>query len=62
MNQDQLQKLLEEIVKLPSETEWVEFKASYFDAKNIGEKIAGLANSACLFIGWYFYFYYFLLI
>ncbi|PIP27176.1 MAG: transcriptional regulator [Candidatus Moranbacteria bacterium CG23_combo_of_CG06-09_8_20_14_all_39_10] len=49
MNQDQLQKLLEEIVKLPSETEWVEFKASYFDAKNIGEKIAGLANSACLF-------------
>ena len=49
MNQDQLQKLLEEIVKLPSETEWVEFKASYFDAKNMGEKIAGLANSACLF-------------
>jgi predicted HTH transcriptional regulator len=49
MNQSQLKKLLEDVVGLPSETEWIEFKSSYFDPEKIGEKISGLANSACLF-------------
>lgn len=49
MEQKQLEKLLEELAGLPSETEWVEFKNNYFDAEKIGEKIAGLSNSACIF-------------
>lgn len=48
MNHDQLEKVLEEIIKLPSETEWIEFKENYFNAEDIGKKISGLSNSACL--------------
>ena len=45
---DYLLSLLRELVSLPSETEWVEFKHNNDDPKQIGEYISGLANSAAL--------------
>lgn len=43
-----LQKLLNELRKLPKETEWVEFKHNNDDPQEIGEQISALANSAAL--------------
>ena len=43
-----LQSLLSELLKLPQETEWVEFKHNNDDSKAIGEYISALANSAAL--------------
>ncbi len=40
--------LLESLVQYPVETEWIEFKESYFEPEHIGERISGLANSANL--------------
>ncbi len=37
-----------ELLRLPAETEWVEFKRDNTDAKTIGEYISALANSAAL--------------
>ena len=38
--------LINELVKLPSETEWLEFKHNNFDPAMIGSDISALANSA----------------
>lgn len=43
-----LQQLLNELRKLPKETEWVEFKHNNADPNEIGEQISALANSAAL--------------
>jgi ATP-dependent DNA helicase RecG len=43
-----LESLVRELVKLPAETPWVEFKANNTDPQTIGERIAALANSAAL--------------
>ena len=43
-----LQSLVRELVKLPDETEWVEFKCSNKDPQMIGEYISALSNSAAL--------------
>ncbi len=40
--------LVRELLKLPKETEWVEFKRSNDDAQSIGEYLSALANSAAL--------------
>ena len=40
--------LVEELVKLSVETEWVEFKHNRADPEEIGEYISALANSAAL--------------
>ena len=48
MIQEELKKLLYELRALPDETEWVEFKVSYYEPKEIGEYISALSNSACL--------------
>lgn len=40
--------LVHELRKLPSETEWVEFKENNFDPQQIGEYISALANSAAM--------------
>jgi len=45
---EQLQSLLRELCRLPSETEWVEFKHDNDDPPMIGEYISALANSAAL--------------
>ena len=41
--------LLTELITLPKETEWVEFKFNNDDPKQIGEYLSALANSAALF-------------
>ena len=43
-----LPKLLDHLRALPAETEWAEFKQSYFEPKEIGERISAIANSAML--------------
>jgi predicted HTH transcriptional regulator len=48
MNQNQLKKIIDELVKLPKENEYVEFKHNFFDKNETGKRISGLANSACL--------------
>jgi len=49
MNREELNELLERLVKLPKETEWLEFKLNYHSAEEIGERISALSNGACLF-------------
>lgn len=44
----QLQYLTDELIKLPKENEWAEFKINNKDPKMIGEDISALANSAAL--------------
>ena len=41
-------KQINDLRRLPAETEWVEFKLNYQDPNKIGEYISALANSACL--------------
>ena len=41
-------RLLEDLCAEPRETEWLEFKTSYFDADEVGQYVSGLANSAIL--------------
>ena len=43
-----LQSLVRELVKLPNETEWVEFKCNNKQPQMIGEYISALSNSAAL--------------
>ena len=45
---DYLAGLVQELCKLPQETEWVEFKASNSEPRTAGEYIAALANAAAL--------------
>lgn len=40
--------LLEELLKLPKENEWAEFKHNYHSPDEIGERISALSNGACL--------------
>jgi len=40
--------LIENLIKLPHETEWVEFKKDNYTLSLIGEYISALSNSACL--------------
>ncbi len=48
MNQEQLKKLLEDLVSLSSETETVEFKKNNFNNEEVGKRISALSNSANL--------------
>ena len=43
-----LEKLVETLIRLPSETTWVEFKHDNYIPEMIGERISGLANAATL--------------
>lgn len=45
---ENLQSLLRELVALPQETEWAEFKHNSIKPENLGEYISALANSASL--------------
>lgn len=40
--------LLEDLVKLPNENEWVEFKENFHSNDEIGERLSALANGAAL--------------
>ncbi|MEA4926743.1 MAG: ATP-binding protein [Syntrophomonadaceae bacterium] len=48
VNSFELEKLMYELIALPHETEWVEFKLDRYDPQQIGEYISALSNSACL--------------
>ena len=48
MNQEQLEKLLKNLVSLPTENETVEFKENNFSAEDMGKRISALSNSANL--------------
>lgn len=48
MTEAELNRLLRELVTLPKETEWVEFKHNNADPEDIGEYLSALANSAVL--------------
>jgi len=41
-------KLIKSLIKLPKETEWVEFKENNSNPRQIGEYISALSNSVCL--------------
>ncbi|WP_295021092.1 RNA-binding domain-containing protein [Sulfurimonas sp.] len=45
---DYIKSLVNEIIKLPNETEWIEFKHNNEDPQMIGEYISALSNSATL--------------
>lgn len=44
---DRFRDLVDELCRLPGETEWVEFKANYQPPQAIGKYISALANAAC---------------
>ncbi|SOZ22158.1 conserved hypothetical protein; putative DNA interacting protein (helicase/transcriptional regulator) [Cupriavidus taiwanensis] len=46
--QERLASLVRELCKLPTETEWLEFKRNRVDHEQIGEYISALSNSAAL--------------
>lgn len=48
MKEKQLIALVNELIKQPNESEWVEFKQNYHSSEEIGERISALANGACL--------------
>ena len=48
MRPEELRKIVNDLVKLPAETEWVEFKINNVNPQEIGEYISALSNSACL--------------
>jgi len=48
MELHELKRLLDELRRLPSENEWVEFKVNNYESQSIGEYISALSNSACL--------------
>jgi ATP-dependent DNA helicase RecG len=48
MTSAELQAKLAELLALPQETEWAEFKHNNSDPQSIGEYLSALSNSACL--------------
>jgi predicted HTH transcriptional regulator len=47
MKEHELINLLLEVISLPKESEWIEFKVNNGDPQEIGELISALSNSAC---------------
>ena len=45
---ENIEKLIQELIKLENETTWVEFKHNNYDPEMIGEDISALANGAAL--------------
>ncbi|MGB0431880.1 MAG: ATP-binding protein [Bacteroidia bacterium] len=48
METEELQQLIKELVALPHESEWVEFKENNSTPQLVGEYVSALANSACV--------------
>ncbi|MBC8767354.1 putative DNA binding domain-containing protein [Arenibacter sp. BSSL-BM3] len=48
MTRTQLIELVNELVKQPNESEWVEFKLNFHSENEIGDRISALANGACI--------------
>lgn len=48
MNEKELHKIIDRLIKLPKECEWVEFKLNFKSEEEIGKYISALSNGACL--------------
>ncbi|MEO7316033.1 MAG: RNA-binding domain-containing protein [Ginsengibacter sp.] len=48
MNEQRLKELINELIKQPHESEWVEFKLNFHSEQEIGERISSLANGAAI--------------
>jgi predicted HTH transcriptional regulator len=48
MDLEKLIKLTDDLIRQPSECEWIEFKHNFHSHEEIGERISALANGACL--------------
>lgn len=48
MSDDRTLALVQELLELPAETDWVEFKENYADGQMIGKRISAMANAARL--------------
>jgi predicted HTH transcriptional regulator len=48
MTVQQLRNLVDELVKMPKESEWLEFKLNFHSENEIGERISALSNGACI--------------
>lgn len=48
MEEMELHILLDELLALPKETEWVEFKHNFHSLEEVGERLSALSNGACL--------------
>lgn len=48
MTEQQLKELINELVKQPQESEWVEFKLNFHSEDEIGQRISALSNGACI--------------
>ncbi len=48
MTERQLIELLDQLVKQPHESEWVEFKLNFHSNEEIGERISAISNGACI--------------
>lgn len=48
MEKEHLIELVNELVKQPHESEWLEFKLNFHSAEEIGERISALSNGACI--------------
>ena len=48
MTEKELHKIIERLLKLPKECEWVEFKLNLKSEDEIGKYISALSNGACL--------------
>lgn len=48
MTKQQLIELLNDLVKQPHESEWVEFKQNFHSEQEIGERLSALSNGACI--------------
>lgn len=48
MSTEELNTLLDDLINLGSENEWVEFKVNNLNPEEVGKRISALANGACL--------------
>jgi len=48
MQTEQLISLINELTSQPKENEWIEFKHNFHSPEEIGERISGVSNSACI--------------
>ncbi|HVA97674.1 MAG TPA: ATP-binding protein [Bacteroidia bacterium] len=48
MTEQELNKIIERLLKLPKECEWAEFKLNFKSEEEIGKYISALSNGACL--------------
>ena len=49
MTEQELHKIIDRLLKLPKECEWVEFKLNFHNNEEIGKDISALSSGACLY-------------